>query len=419
MNIIHANSTPSADRSADGADPLIEPAVALESVADFENLALAFKKASRGRKSREDIARFSMRWESGLLELRRALLDGTYRPGGYRIFTVHEKKTRIIMAAPFMDRIVHHAICNVVSPVLERSMVPNSCANRVGKGTRAGLELFGTFALKYPYVLKCDIRHYFPSIDRAVLLESLEEKIRDARLRALIAEVLSAAPQHGIEFDYFPGDTLLSPCDRHRGLPIGNMTSQIWANWYLNGLDHYIMDYRGFGAYVRYVDDFVIFSDSKQALNGLKDDISRYLERLRLRVHPGKSRVYRITDGVPFLGFRHYRGHRLLNKQNIRRFKRRIREKLRSAAVHPAALESIRNSIAGWSGHARMGNTWRLRNSLRERLAQWRGPGAGLPRSAWGLVEQQREQPALRVPEQQQPGQQEQQLRVSLCSSVP
>jgi retron-type reverse transcriptase len=388
-------------------------------VADFGNLALAYRKAAKGKKKRDDIARFSMHWESNLLSLRNNLLDGSFQPGGYKIFTVHEKKTRTIMAAPFIDRIVHHAVCNVVSPVLERSMVPNTCANRPGKGTKAGLELYSRFSLRYRYVLKCDIRQYFPSIDRDILFASLGVKVHDPRLLRLIADILNVAPLTEAECDWFPGDTLLTPLERRRGLPIGNMTSQVWANWYLNGLDHYVMDYCGFGAYIRYVDDFVIFSDCKKSLNALKQDITRYLERLRLRIHPEKSRVYRTCDGVPFLGFRNFRGFRTLLKGNIRRFKRRIRRKIKEVNDGVLPMGSLNSSIAGWCGHARMGDTWLLRDSLQRRMLQWRGPGEALPRAAWGLVEQQQRQPVRRVPEQQQPEQQEQQQRVSLCSAVP
>jgi retron-type reverse transcriptase len=360
-----------------------------------------------------------MHWESGLLALRENLLDGSYQPHGYKIFTVHEKKTRTIMAAPFIDRIVHHAVCNVVSPVLERSMVSNSCANRPGKGTKAGLELYGRYSLQYRYVLKCDIRQYFPSIDRDILFASLTGKVHDLRLLRLIADILNVAPLTEAECDWFPGDTLFTPLERRRGLPIGNMTSQVWANWYLNGLDHYVMDYRGFDAYIRYVDDFVIFSDCKKFLNALKQDITGYLERLRLRIHPEKSRVYRTCDGVPFLGFKHFQGFRTLQKVNIRRFKRRTRRKIKEVNDGVLPMGSLNSSIAGWCGHARMGDTYRLRDSLYRRMVQWRGSGEALPRVAWGLVEQQQRQPALCEPEQQQPEQQEQQQRVSLCPAVP
>jgi len=310
----------------------------IEKVASFENLYSAYCKARSGKQKKTDVALFGMRWETTLSDLSIRLLDGSYTPGCYRLFTVHEKKTRIIMAAPFIDRIVHHAVCNVVSPHLERSMSPNSCANRIGMGTKKGLSLFGKFAHKYPYVLKCDIKQFFPSIDRDILLGLLKPKISDERLLTLIRQILFVAPSSMNHFVYFRGDTLLSPCEHECGLPIGNMTSQTWANWYLSGLDHFIMDFKGYGAYVRYVDDFAVFGTDKSALNSLKDDITTFLQNIRLRIHPKKSRVYKTTDGVPFLGFRNFREHRVLLKGNIRRFKRRIRKFFEGAGCNDTAF---------------------------------------------------------------------------------
>jgi RNA-directed DNA polymerase len=353
-------------------------------VASFENLHTAFVKASHGKRNRLDVARFGMQWEKNIVELSEQILGGAYTPGPYRIFTVHEKKTRIIMAAPFIDRIVHHAVCNVVTPLLERAMTPNSCANRIGMGTRKGLSLFGRFAHQYPYVLKCDIRQFFPSIDRDILLELLRPEVRDERLRALVRQILSVAPCSCHSLNYFHNE-MINPCEHVCGLPIGNMTSQTWANWYLNGLDHFIMDYRGYGAYVRYVDDFAIFGESKSALQLLKEQITEYLQRLRLSIHPEKSRVYKTSDGVPFLGFRHFRTHRVLNKSNIRRFRRRVRGMVKAEAP----MEKLRASIAGWSGFARLGDTAGLRSRLAARFHRLAsGQGVEIPRSAWGLVEQ-------------------------------
>jgi RNA-directed DNA polymerase len=404
----------SASRLAAGSKCSALPPPTLEAVASFENLYHAWLKAAKGRKKRAVIARFAMHWEQSLAAIARALLAGTYKPGEYRLFTVHEKKTRTIMAAPFVDRIVHHAVCNIVKPHLERAMVGNSCANRNGMGTRKGLALFGKYAHHYSYVLKCDIKKFFPTIDRAILFDQLKPKINDPGLRDLIGRILFAAPDIAGEFDYYEGDTLLAPCEHVRGLPIGNMTSQTWANWYLNRLDHFIMDYCGFGAYVRYVDDFAVFSNDKNSLAGLKAKIEQCLTRLRLKMHPLKSRVYKTTDGVSFLGFRHYRDHRVLLKPNIRRFRRRIR---RAVAVGADAAQ-VRSSIAGWSGFALLGDTVSLRTRLcRKFEKQKEGLSEMVPRSAWGLVEQQQQRP-FREPQQQQPEQQEQQLRVSCCPAL-
>ena len=419
-NTSPVKSTNSAVASAGGSNRSALARPSLEAVASFENLHAAFVKAARGKRNRPDVARFGMRWETTLADLSQRLLSGEYVPGDYRVFTVHEKKTRTIMAAPFIDRIVHHAVCNIVTPHLEGSMSPNSCANRIGMGTRRGLELFGRFAHRYPYALKCDIRQFFPSIDREILLSLLRSKIHDERLLSLVNSVLFVAPATDAPFDYFPGDTLLAPCQRLRGLPIGNMTSQTWANWYLNGLDHYVMDYRGFKGYVRYVDDFAVFGNDKQALHRLKNDLVEYLHRLRLRMHPDKSRVYKTRDGVPFLGFRHYPTHRIPGKQNIRRFKRRVRDMYGNGV----GVDRLRASIAGWSGFARLGDTARLRECLCARFERLTsGQGETVLRCApvpsgvevWGLVEQQSTEPAVREPQQERAGEPQQQHRVPVC----
>jgi RNA-directed DNA polymerase len=391
-------------------------AINLESVASFENLYIAYKKAARGKMNRHDVALFSMQWETSLLALKDLLLQGSYQPCAYRLFTVHEKKPRQIMAAPFVDRIVHHAICNVLNPVLERSMHPNSCANRLGKGTSFGLKLFSRYIRNHSHVLMCDIRNFFPSIDRTILFELLRKKVPDRGLVDLIQLLLKTPPQQDRTVDYFWGDTLLTPVERSKGLPIGNMTSQTWANWYLNGLDHFVTSCKGFGAYVRYVDDFAIFGNDKKALNRLKAGIQEFLEGLRLRIHPAKSRVYKTTDGISFLGFKHYPSYRILKKENIRRFKKRVRAELCLYKQGLLAREQYLSSIAGWCGHARMGDTYDLRKTLYHKIHAWnRGLSEWTPCSAWGLLEQQPEQPALREPQQEQSEQPEQQCRFSMC----
>jgi len=385
-NIYPGVSMSLASVSADGSNRCGIPLPSIEQAASLDNLYSAYCKARYGKLKRADVAQFGMRWETKLSDLSQQLLEGSYKPGAYRVFTVYEKKTRTIMAATFIDRIVHHAVCNVVSPHLERSMSSNSCANRIGMGTKKGLMLFGKFAHNYPYVLKCDIRQFFPSIDRNILLKLLRPKIRDDRLLSLIRLILFVAPSTMDGISYFQGDTLLSPSEHECGLPIGNMTSQTWANWYLSGLDHFIMDFKGYGAYVRYVDDFAVFGADKSALNLLKSEISSFLESIRLRIHPKKSRIYKTTDGVPFLGFKNFRDHRILLKGNIRRFKRRIRNMTKVGK----SSEVLRSSISGWAGFARLGDTLCLRNMLCSRFDNFsKGQGVTIPRSAWGFVEQQ------------------------------
>ena len=206
----------------------------------WPNLLLAFRKAARGKRGQPNVARFEHRLEANLLALQARLQQRTYRPGGYRSFFVHEPKRRKISAAPFRDRVVHHALCNVLEPLFEPAFIAASYANRKGKGTHRALEHCQRLAGRYPYFLQLDIRQFFPSIDHRILLRRLALRVKDSRVLDLGRWILAGGD--GVLSDqydlvYFPGDDLFAAL-RPRGLPIGNLTSQFWANVYLDSLDH-------------------------------------------------------------------------------------------------------------------------------------------------------------------------------------
>jgi RNA-directed DNA polymerase len=227
-------------------------------ITSFENLYEAFREARRGKRLRPDVAAFEFDLEAHLLGLQRELLDGTYRPGGYRHFVVHEPARRKISAAPFRDRVVHHALCRVVEPCFERAFLPHAFANRVGKGTHRALDRCRAMLARHRYVLKADVAKFFPSVDHAILDGLLARRVRCAATRRLIRLILGSGAgvlADEYEMTWFPGDTLLSPLDRPRGLPIGNLTSQLWANVYLHELDAFVVHALRWRAYVRYVDD--------------------------------------------------------------------------------------------------------------------------------------------------------------------
>ena len=192
-----------------------------------------------------------------LLELEQELQEQTYRPGLYHNFYIHEPKKRLISAAPFRDRVVHHALCNITLPYFEKLFIPDSYANRLGKGTHRAIDRCQQFARKYQYVLQCDIAQFFPSIDHEVMRETLKRMLPDESVSWLIDRILASG--QGVlasEYDmvYFSGDDLLS-VNRPRGLPIGNLTSQLWANCYMNPFDHFVCRELRCKAYLRYVDD--------------------------------------------------------------------------------------------------------------------------------------------------------------------
>ncbi len=331
----------------------------------WENLLLAYRRASRGKRGHPGAAAFEHRLEDNLARLRRELLARTYGPGGYVSFTIHEPKRRRISAAPFRDRVVHHALCNVIEPAFERSFTADSFANRVGKGTHRALAQCQRSARRFPYVLSCDIRQFFPSIDHEVLQAILRRKIQDEGVLWLIDRILASGA--GIlagEYDpvYFPGDDLFSPL-RPRGLPIGNLTSQFWANCYLNPLDHFVKRELRCPSYVRYVDDLLLFGPDKPTLWGWKLAMENRLARLRLTIHPG-AHPRPVTEGIPFLGFVVYPDRRHLKRRKGIHFRRRYWGLLAAARKGEIQLDRVTASVKGWVNHVRYGNTVGLRKAV-------------------------------------------------------
>ena len=294
---------------------------------DWDNLYLAWRKAAEGKRGRVAAARFEYHLEDNLVTLQAELAAQTYRPGPYASFHIHEPKKRLISAAPFRDRVVHHALCNVIEPIFERSFIADSYANRIGKGTHRALDRCQEFARQYRYVLPCDVRQFFPSIDLGVLRNTLHRKVRDPGLLWLIGQVLDSGVgvlSEEYEMVYFAGDDLFA-VNRPRGLPIGNLTSQFWANCYLNSFDHFVGKELRCSAYQRYVDDFLLFADDKAQLWAWKVAIIERLARLRLTIHEECAQVRPVTEGIPFLGFSIFPEHRRLKRRKGIAFARRLR----------------------------------------------------------------------------------------------
>jgi RNA-directed DNA polymerase len=244
-------------------------------ILSFDNLLLASRKARKGKRFKESCARFELNLEKELLRVQQELEDMTYRHGGYRDFIVFDPKQRLISAAPYRDRVVHHALCNVIEPVFERSFIDDTYACRKGKGTYAAVNRYTQYARRYRYVLKCDVRKYFQSIDHAILMSLISRKIRCRQTMELIKEILCSRCDDSSHF-YFPGDDLFTPFQRPKGIPIGNLTSQFFANVYLDGFDHFVQEVLRL-PYIRYVDDFVAFADSSKKLYNAKAEMVNYL----------------------------------------------------------------------------------------------------------------------------------------------
>lgn len=337
-------------------------------IANFQNLLAAARQAQRGKRLQPNVARFNIDLERNLLGLLEELQQGTYQPGAYRSFPILDPKPRMISAAPYRDRVVHHALCNAIAPILERTMIADSYANRIGKGTHPAVERYRQYCRRYPFVLKCDIKKFFPSIDHEILKRELRRTIGCARTLNLCDRIIDNSNPQEPHIAWFPGDDLFSPLERRRGLPIGNLTSQLWGNYYLNRLDHFVKETLRRKAYLRYVDDFVVFGHSKAELREVRRQIEVFLQGYRLVLHEGKSRVYRTSEGVTFLGYRIFQGFTLLPSANVRRFRRRTRRKLKAYQDGRLSGRDFTASLRGWEGHALRADTWRLRLRLRKEI---------------------------------------------------
>jgi hypothetical protein len=334
---------------------------------DLENLWLAWRRARRGGKRKwPTVAAFEVDLEQNLWALHEALRDKAYRPGPYRHFTIQEPKPRRISAAPFRDRVVHHALMQVTWPIFEARMIDDSYACRAGKGTHRAIDRCQQFARAYPYVLQCDVVQFFPSADHAVLRAQLARHIACVDTLWLIDRILesgSGVLAHHYDMVYFAGDDLLAAA-RPRGLPIGNLTSQSWANVYLNDLDQFVKHTLRCRAYLRYCDDFLLFAGDKATLWRWRSEVVDKLAELRLTLHEDRAQVFPVTDGIPWLGFRVFPTHRRLKRRNVKLFGRRLRALRNAYRAGEIGLEKVRESVRAWIAHAAHGDTYRLRRAL-------------------------------------------------------
>jgi len=339
-----------------------------EQLVSFENILLAFRKAAKGKGYKSCLLQFIQDFEHNILQLQHALITKSYQPGVYQTFFIYEPKKRMISAAPFVDRIVHHCLINVIGPVLESTFIQRSYANQIGKGTHRAIRDVQNAMRLHRYVLHCDIRKYFPSIDHEILKALIYKKIKDPHVLWLVDLIIDSSNRQEVVIDYFSGDDLFTPFERRKGLPIGNLTSQFFANVYLNGCDHFVKEKLRCAFYARYVDDIVVVDSDKNYLWEICNEIEHYLESLRLRLHPHKRHIRPVTRGLRFLGQIIYPDRRLLPKSNVRRFMRRMRKFQRQYATGEIALDQIHHSLQSWLGHAKQAHTYTLRKSLLKKI---------------------------------------------------
>ncbi len=331
----------------------------------YENLELAFQKARKRKTLKNYVIEFETDLQSNLKELKHELENFTYSPYPLTTFIVYDPKTRKISASHFRDRVVHHALCNIISPIFEKTFIPASFANRKGKGTHPAIRRFEQFLSQttfyhkktlerervdiFSYALKADIRHYFETVDHEILLTLIRRKIKDQNIIWLIKTILE---NHKTQIP-------------NKGMPIGNLTSQFFANVYLDRLDQFVKHELRVKNYLRYVDDFVILHSDKNLLEKWKKEINDFLiQNLELELHPEKSRIIPLKRGISLLGYRVFGKYRLIKKSNARRIWKRLYAFKKKYDRGEIVREEIVQSLEGWLAYAEFANTYNFRKKV-------------------------------------------------------
>jgi RNA-directed DNA polymerase len=333
------------------------------------SLKKAFENAKKGKSKKSSVIKFEKNLENELNDLQKELQDQTYYPKKQKKFIIRDPKTRKIHASDFRDRVVHHALMLSIQDIFQKTFIHDSFANQKNKGTHKAIVRFDQFkkiiskngrSIKNPYnnnsihgyVLKADIKHYFDTVDHEILIKIIKKKVKDEKIIWLIRQILEnfETPQKG------------------KGMPLGNYTSQFFANLYLNELDYFVKHHLKARFYIRYVDDFVILHKRKKILELYKTKITKFLAMLKLELQPEKSKIAPLKDGITFLGYKIFYHHKRLRKRNLKSFQRKFNKKLDLYKQDQLSKEKIEKSLQGWFGYACWANTYKLRQSILKKL---------------------------------------------------
>lgn len=314
----------------------------IQRITTIENLRDAYRKTANNKRMTWGYLEFKEYAEANLLLIQQELVDGSYKIGPYREFTIYEPKARLISALDFKDRLVQHALCNVISPIFDRGLLPYTFACRVGMGTHAGVRHVQAMLRSggYKYFLKTDFAKFFPSVNRARLHEMIVKKIRCDKTLAILREII---PADGI------------------GIPIGSLTSQLFANVYGNAVDRFIHFDLGHRQWARYMDDIIVLDHDATRLRESFCAIQDFV-RSDMSMNISKWQVSAVSRGINFLGYRIWPTHKLLRKDSVTRAKRKVQKFMRHND-----LDALQKFVASWSGHAKWADTHNLFNWMENR----------------------------------------------------
>ena len=328
-----------------------------------ENLLYSWDRFKKGKRKKKDVGLFEYHLEQNLLELHRELKDKTYRHKPYFGFYISDPKVRHIHKATVRDRVIHHALFKMLNPLFEPTFIHDSFSCRLGKGNHVGMRRLEIMTRKvsknytHPcFVLKCDIKKFFDSVDHEILLNLLTKRISCPDTISLLREVIGS---------FSASESLFEK----RGLPIGNLTSQLFANVYMNELDQFMKHKLRVKHYARYTDDFVVVADSTDYLESLLSPITDFLtEHLKIEMNPDKTSIRTLRSGVDFLGYVIRPHHRLMRTKTKRRILRKYKEKVRAYKVDEINEASLNASLQSFLGALSHANTYKAQQELKNML---------------------------------------------------
>lgn len=312
-----------------------------EEIISLENLFLAWNKFKKGKKNKLDVQRFNLFLEDNVFKLYYQLINKTYRHSNYVSFYINDPKLRHIHKASVKDRVLHHAVFRILYPIFDKLFIFDSYSCRLNKGTHRAVNRLNYFARKVGknntktiYILKLDIKRFFDSIDHNILLFLMEKKIKDENVLWLIKEIIDSFSIRS-----------------NQGIPLGNITSQLFANIYLNELDYFIKHKLRIKDYIRYCDDFVIIKNNKEYLEKLIPIIDNFLkQRLKLCLHPDKIVIRRYNQGIDFLGYVSFPNYRILRTKTKRRMFKKINYKLDQLEQNEISRDSFNQTNQSYLG---------------------------------------------------------------------
>ena len=333
-----------------------------------ENIFRGYKEFKVGKKRKKDVLAFEADLKNNFNNLHNALLYRTYQPGGYSQFYVKDPKLRLIHKAKVVDRVVHHIASYYLEKIYEPTFISHSYSCRKNKGTHRGVIALQRMALKASrnntrvcWVLKCDIKKFFASVNHRILMKILSKKIGDKDFYELLYKITNS----------FYSDKTVSLINK-KGIPIGNLTSQFFSNIYMNELDQYIKHELKVKYYIRYADDFVLISQDREYLLGLIKPIHQFLkDELDLDLHPDKIILSKFGSGVDFLGYIIFPKYILPRTKTKRRLVRKIREKIKEFKAGKIAEESLNSTIQSYYGFLTHAAAYKFRKELDNLIWFW------------------------------------------------